>query len=186
MKTWFTSDHHFGHQNIIKYCDRPFGGVEHMNAEMIRKWNEVVAPEDLVWHLGDVAMGKRHRLPEYRAQLNGRIHLIRGNHDYGDQLSCFDEVHKSMTIELDDVIIEMVHNPMSVKGTGTVAFCGHVHNKWVAMPKGTVVPEYKTENRYEPKFVAPVDIYNVGVDVRDFRPRSMLGILYNQEWDTHD
>ena len=48
MTIWFTSDHHFGHENIIKYCDRPFNSVGHMNAAMIEAWNGAVAPGDTV------------------------------------------------------------------------------------------------------------------------------------------
>ncbi|MBX3075784.1 hypothetical protein KF707_22435 [Candidatus Obscuribacterales bacterium] len=56
MNTWFTSDHHFGHTNIIKYCNRPFNSVAHMNALMEVDWNSIVAPEDTVYYLGDFAM----------------------------------------------------------------------------------------------------------------------------------
>lgn len=177
MKVWFTSDLHFSHANIIKYCNRPFADVDEMNAALIRNWNEVVGPNDLVWNLGDVAMGNRKRIPEYRQQLNGRIHLVRGNHDYGKQLDCFDEVHKSAVIELDGVTVELIHNPRHVKGLGDVALVGHIHNKWAVMPKGTVVPEYKAHDHFDAGFTAPVDIHNVGVDVRGFRPVSLIQVL---------
>jgi calcineurin-like phosphoesterase family protein len=50
---FFSSDPHFWHNNVIKYCMRPYTTVEEMNEDMVNKWNEVVAPEDEVYNLGD-------------------------------------------------------------------------------------------------------------------------------------
>lgn len=71
MAIWFTSDHHFGHANIIKYTERPFNSVGHMNASMIGSWNGVVAPDDTVYYLGDFAM-QPHLVAEILPQLNGK------------------------------------------------------------------------------------------------------------------
>ena len=54
-----TSDHHFGHTNITRYDERPYGSVEEMDADMIARWNETVAPKDSVYHLGDIFLYKR-------------------------------------------------------------------------------------------------------------------------------
>jgi calcineurin-like phosphoesterase family protein len=78
---WFTSDTHFGHENIIKYCSRPFSSVEEMDETLIENYNKVVKPEDLVYHLGDFALVRPERVIEYRKRLHGTIHLISGNHD---------------------------------------------------------------------------------------------------------
>lgn len=81
MTRWFTSDLHFGHANIIRYSDRPFASVDHMNRALIQRWNEVVADADEVWCLGDMAMGQLdHTLPLI-AELTGRKILVAGNHD---------------------------------------------------------------------------------------------------------
>lgn len=80
-KIFFTSDTHISHQNIIKYCDRPFSDVDHMDAELIRRWNEVVSPEDVVYHLGDVALGPIDKSLDKINSLNGQKVLIVGNHD---------------------------------------------------------------------------------------------------------
>lgn len=53
---YFSSDHHFGHLNIIQYCKRPFSSVEEMNEEMARRWNSVVNPDDTVYYLGDFSL----------------------------------------------------------------------------------------------------------------------------------
>lgn len=84
-KIWFTSDTHFGHAGIIKHCLRPFEGVEEMDAEIIERWNHTVAPNDDVWHLGDVSFRKDPG--HYLAQLNGHIHIVLGNHDEPSKLA---------------------------------------------------------------------------------------------------
>lgn len=78
---FFTSDTHFGHANIIKYCNRPFKDIFHMDAVIADNWNNVVGPEDEVWHLGDVAMGPWERWNDILTSLNGVKHLVIGNHD---------------------------------------------------------------------------------------------------------
>lgn len=94
---WFTSDLHFGHYNIITFCDRPFreewgeepsgrmylavDSVVSMNEAMVEQWNSQVAPTDDVYVIGDVAMGKIEDSFRYIARLNGRKFLTPGNHD---------------------------------------------------------------------------------------------------------
>lgn len=83
-KVWLISDTHFGHENIIKFCNRPFKNVTDMNETMQANWNRLVAPEDIVWHLGDVYFkGKAdYKYYDYLlGSLNGRKNLILGNHD---------------------------------------------------------------------------------------------------------
>lgn len=79
--TWFTSDQHFWHANIIRYCDRPFSSVEEMNEALIRKHNEIVKPEDTVFHLGDFSLAFR-AVELYAKRLNGKNYLVPGNHDF--------------------------------------------------------------------------------------------------------
>ncbi|MEM9528562.1 MAG: phosphoesterase [Bacteroidota bacterium] len=81
MTTWFTADTHFGHRNIIKYTNRPFSSVDEMDATLIHNWNARVAAHDHVYHLGDFALCAPARCRDILEQLNGQIHLIRGNHE---------------------------------------------------------------------------------------------------------
>lgn len=81
MTTWFTSDTHFSHKNIIKYCDRPFADVHEMNEAIIDNWNSVVSADDTVFHLGDVAMGPIAESLPLVSRLNGYKILVCGNHD---------------------------------------------------------------------------------------------------------
>ena len=78
---WFTSDPHFGHSNIIKYCERPFSNVKEMDETLVRNWNAVVQPNDHVYLLGDVCFLRPDAAKKLLSRLLGRIHLVRGNHD---------------------------------------------------------------------------------------------------------
>lgn len=81
MTTWFTSDLHLGHENIIKFCSRPFSSVEAMNAELVWRWNMLVNPEDEVFVLGDLALGNIRDSMDWAKQLTGNKYLVPGNHD---------------------------------------------------------------------------------------------------------
>ena len=82
MNTWFTSDLHFFHANVVKFCNRPWS-VEDQTEEIIARWNSRVGLLDNVYHLGDFAFAGRSRFSkvvDIIKQLNGHIHFIRGNH----------------------------------------------------------------------------------------------------------
>ena len=76
-----SSDFHFFHSNIIKYCRRPFSTVEEMNETMIRNWNEVVPIEGTGFILGDFCFGSVDNAIKVLKRLNGRKVLVSGNHD---------------------------------------------------------------------------------------------------------
>lgn len=82
QNTFFTSDTHFFHNNIIQYCNRPFSSVDEMNEKLIENWNSVVGKNDIIWHLGDFCFGKKENIHEILPRLNGRINLVMGNHDH--------------------------------------------------------------------------------------------------------
>lgn len=155
-RTFFTSDTHFNHANVIKYCGRPFASVEEMNREMIARWNAVVRPEDIVYHLGDFALGKASEWPAFLRQLNGaKKILVIGNHDRSPKQMLeggFDEVHE----KLEWNGWRLQHHPIA---TNWKLLCGHIHEKWKRI--GWVI--------------------NVGVDVWDFTPRTIEELLKAEE-----
>ena len=79
---WLTSDHHFGHGNIIEYSNRPYDGVEEMNEELISNHNAVVSVKDTVYHLGDFTFRDAEYAKGIMERMNGIFTVIRGNHDY--------------------------------------------------------------------------------------------------------
>src|SRR3989337_2785668 len=85
---WFIADTHFNHANILTFLNfddtlvRPdFKDVQDMNEQMMFKWNAIVKPSDKVYHLGDVALGRREDFHKIMPRLMGKKRLIIGNHD---------------------------------------------------------------------------------------------------------
>jgi calcineurin-like phosphoesterase family protein len=106
---YFTSDTHFNHHNIIKYChrspgengtERVFKDVGEMNEHMVEMWNYVVQPEDTVYHLGDVFFGPKHEAITLCNRLNGHKVLIKGNHDLKPKPEFWEEAGFSETVTL--------------------------------------------------------------------------------------
>ena len=82
--TYFTSDLHFSHKNIMKFCPqfRSYASIKEMDAALIAQWNATVAPEDTVYSLGDISFARdAASIARVLQQLNGEHHLILGNHD---------------------------------------------------------------------------------------------------------
>lgn len=128
MYEFFSSDTHFGHENVIKFCNRPFKDVEEMDQTLIANWNKVVGKQDRVYHLGDFAMDYRVAL-RIRPMLNGSIYLGLGNHDNGKKLaSAFQRVY--LWREFRDLNFVATHIPMRRQQLRGVQFNvhGHVHN----------------------------------------------------------
>jgi len=176
MTTYFTADQHFGHQNIIRYCGRPFHSVGEMNAVLVANWNAVVGPHDTVHVLGDVAMGRREESMPLIGRLAGHKILYPGNHDrcwygHGERAlrleqeyldAGFDEIRQgplAMTVGNREVLV--CHLPYQGDSGETERYArfrpidqgmwllhGHVHEKW----------------RQQGRRI------NVGVDVWDFTP----------------
>lgn len=85
MNVYFSSDNHYFHANIIKYCGRPHASVDEMNTAMVSNWNSTVGDDDVVFHLGDLSAGLKGRendLCRLIGSLKGTKILIRGNHDH--------------------------------------------------------------------------------------------------------
>jgi len=139
MKTWITSDLHFGHKNIMSFCPqtraRFNNDVAYMNNAMAEEWNNKVEPNDLVYILGDVAFMSGSDAGRMMTRLNGKKILIEGNHDKktlkdATFYNAFDEVHKYLDINYDGHKIVMFHYPISEwdqMHRGALHFHGHLH-----------------------------------------------------------
>lgn len=134
MNYWFTSDTHFGHANIIKYCKRPFADSVEMNEAIIENWNNVVGANDLVYHLGDFAFGREDYIFDgLIKRLKGLIVFIKGNHDRlawrnrGKFYAAHDSYHE---IEIGGKDITLCHYAMRVWNKshhGAWHLYGHSH-----------------------------------------------------------
>ena len=139
MTTWITSDLHFGHTNIMKFCPvsraRFNNDVNYMNEQMVVEWNNCIGPEDTVYILGDVAFMPASKAAQILRRLNGTKILIEGNHDrkvLKDQefRDCFAEVHKYYTTTYNGHYITMFHYPIAEwdqMHRGALHFHGHLH-----------------------------------------------------------
>lgn len=140
MKNFITSDLHFFHQNIIKFCPDTRGhysSIDQMHDSMIMEWNAQVDPEDHTYILGDVAFCSAGRAADILKQLNGAKTLIIGNHDEKLVLKqefrdCFIEVTHYKTIRHGLDYIVMSHYPIARwdrQHYGSIHFHGHSHGK---------------------------------------------------------
>lgn len=128
--TWFTSDLHFDHKNIIKHCNRPFSDVNHMNEMLIQNFNELVKPEDTTYFLGDVTFG----LWEYLQRMNGKKILIWGNHDNmkeAEASKAFENIYHYFELRgFHNFPIVLMHFPIQFWNRayrGSMHFHGHSH-----------------------------------------------------------
>ncbi|MBC8421888.1 MAG: metallophosphoesterase family protein [Pelagibacteraceae bacterium] len=132
-----TADTHFGHGNIIKFCNRPFGSVEEMNETLINNWNSTVNPDDEVYHLGDFGWKDNKLNLEILRRLNGTKYLLRGNHDktlLRDNVirNEFEWVKDYHELEYEDSFFVMCHYAFRVWNRnyyGAINLFGHSHGK---------------------------------------------------------
>ena len=183
MKTYFISDLHLGHANCIKFDHRPWETVEEMDREIIRRWNNKVRREDHVYVLGDFAYKNSGSVEEYTKNMNGFIHLIRGNHDKRSKEyeSCFREVldYKELAIEADGVKCRLIlsHYFMPFYNgvrRGTFMLHGHTH--------------MTLDSTYEERFKQELrdrgircEAYNVGAVWQNYEPQTFEEIIARQE-----
>lgn len=133
-RVFFTADHHFGHEGIIRMCGRPFASVREMDDTLVANWNAVVRPADEVWHLGDFA----HRIEPKRmraifSRLNGSKHLVIGNHDASETLALpWASQRQIAELRVEDVRVVLCHYAMRVwpgQHRGTIHLFGHSHGR---------------------------------------------------------
>lgn len=166
-RLFFTADTHWGHRNIIKYCNRPFSSIEEMDDTLIANWNRVVGKDDIIFHLGDFAMGGSAEWSRLLQKLNGRIYLILGNHDMkaiGAGFSRLEGVAMQMIINFKGQRIYLNHYPFLCYGgayRNTWQLYGHVHTS--TANRGLDAPRLK--------MLMPMQ-YDVGVDNNNYTPVS--------------
>jgi len=141
-----------------------------MNSELIRRWNEKVKPDDIVYFLGDFCFrnspggkpgeGTPTRYEEYCKQLNGNIIFVLGNHDRNSGVK---SKIISMVIEFSGMEVFCCHNPSDAHPDYKLNLCGHVHTLW--------------KSKKVKLFGRETICINVGTDVWDYAPVSIAEIL---------
>ena len=104
MSVWFTSDLHFCHDKEFLYGPRGFTNVGDMNEELIKKWNDVVTTEDIVYVLGDLMLNNDEKALRCIERLNGTLHIILGNHDTENRISFFVTILQSVVILMKTIV----------------------------------------------------------------------------------
>ncbi len=168
---WYIADPHFGHENIIRLCSRPFASVREMNESLVSAWNGRVGGSDTVWILGDLFY--RCDNPEAILwRLKGKKRLILGNHDS----SWTDLVDLSLFFESVDTLAEvsdgergltLCHYPLLTwrYESRTWMIHGHIHND--------------TNADFWPLIRARERVLNAAVEINGYRPVTFEELLAN-------
>jgi calcineurin-like phosphoesterase family protein len=196
---YFTSDTHFNHKNIIKYCsrgafnnlpefaggtERLFNDVEEMNEHLVERWNSTVTDNDRIYHLGDVAFGNKDEAIKICNRLKGHMILVYGNHD----LKCkdeywlragFQEVHrlgygKTLLYENDGWEFQLSHYPYR-KDLTEYDDREYLHfhaPEQDSLSSGKVLLHGHVHTQWKTRG----NMVNVGVDVWNYRPVSIASI----------
>lgn len=179
MTVYFTADTHFGHENIIRSCNRPFISAAEMNQALITNWNARVTDNDDVYVLGDFAFRCGDSVRKIAHSLHGRKHLIIGNHDFkwmrNDPAAVAEFVEVSPMLETEDGgrQLTLCHYPMMAWRNSTRDFSwliyGHIHaNK---------------ADDFWPLLSQMPRALNAGVDVNWFTPVTFDEMLENnRKW----
>lgn len=164
MKEFFIADPHFDHANILKYCPLradTFKNIQDMNIGLIKNWNSVVSVDDETTVLGDFAFASIDRISKILSRLNGKKHLIVGNHDkfpWEQYIEAgFETVQRYKYITVAGIgAVGLAHDPSCCIVCPTIPwFVGHLHQQFLRM--GNAI--------------------NVGVDVRGFKPVSLEDLM---------
>lgn len=181
---YFTSDPHYYHENVIKFCGRPFANANEMNEKMIQEWNSIVTPDDTVYCLGDFSLAFRP-VEVITPRLMGTKHLVPGNHDF-----CHSYHKRSRNPERLETWMQKYRDngwnvlpeqtELDIPGVGIVQMCHHPYildtthgddkyEKWRPNDDGRwLLCGHVHQNwKFKDKMI------NVGVDVWDFKPVSI-------------
>lgn len=169
MAVWVSSDLHFFHKNVIKFCNRPYNTVEEMNEGIIKNFNSVIQPNDTLYLLGDISFSNAVKAVDVLNRLNGHKHLIIGNHDTKlvkdiRVMEVFSSIshYKEMKVGKSNVV--MMHYPIyswNRKHYGSIHLFGHLHGNNVDLGEG----------RYK----------DVGVDTNNMMPYNLYNLVEEME-----
>ena len=170
---WLYSDPHYGHKNILRYCNRPFISVEKMNETLLANYKKVVNEKSLVYFLGDMSFGRQERKEQtckwWCEQLPGTIvTYIKGSHDHGIRPTMTvlpKNVQKVLLedyIQVGDIVFKLTHEPIYRDPQKEYNYDwllhGHVHDKQ---------PVMNVSNRS----------INLSVEVTNYTPISLYEIV---------
>ena len=179
---YFVSDLHFGHKNCLAFDNRPFTSIEEHDEFIIDTWNQTVGPDDDIFILGDISWHNSTKTIAIFKQLNGKLHLIKGNHDTTvlrnpELRKLFIEItdYKELFIDKDRSIV-LCHYPIPCFKNhyyGWYHLYGHVHNSF----EWNMMENFKLQ--MTELYDKPCNMYNVGamITYMNYRPRTLDEII---------
>lgn len=166
--TFFTADLHLYHNNMIEYASRPFKDLNAMHSHITKAFNSILTVDSDLYIVGDVTLLSSEfggRIKKALAAINGRKHLVIGNHDTWKVRNYLEAgittVHSAGSFKHEGIRFFMMHDPaeyLCVENGTNVLLCGHIH---------TLFKHLFPEKR----------IINVGVDVWEYKPVSIEQIM---------
>jgi len=174
QQMWVTSDNHFGHANVIRYCERPFRDVEDMTEQMVAKWNAVVRPSDHIYIVGDFCWKSAKYGIAVTERLNGHKHLVRGNHDK----ACLNSRQfRDLFVEIADILTVKVRDedvPLRFGGVQRIVLCHYAMQVWENSHHGAWMLHGHSHGKLpSPSTMKRLD---VGVDCWNYTPVSYATI----------
>lgn len=168
--TWFISDTHFGHSNILQFESeaRPFKCLEEMHEVMIERWNSVVRDNDTVYHLGDFCFGRKNLVIAER--LRGKKKLVLGNHDTypsSDYLKYFDKLYGVIFWKR----CVLSHMPIHIgehNARWNLNVHGHLHSKKIGSFSWTEHENFPNQKLMT--FIEDKNYFNVSCEQNDLTP----------------
>ena len=172
---YFTSDTHFCHNKPFLYEPRGFKSIEEHDETIVKNWNSIVKPEDDVYHLGDVMLMDNEKGIEYVKKLNGKIHIILGNHCTETRIELYKqcpnivEIAYAKEIKIGKNYFFLCHYPTCVgnfdDNKKIWCLCGHSHtkNKFIDMDKKSYHVELDCQNNF------PIEITNIIKDINEYK-----------------
>ena len=137
---------------------------------IVSYWNAVIRPEDEVYILGDVLFKINSSSPLYLDRMNGKKHLIIGNHDKRNLKidrfrALFDSIDNYLEVIDEDRRVILFHYPIVEWDgyyRGYYHLYGHIHNN---------------DNEANRIMQAVPNAFNVGVDLNDFTPQTLTQLI---------
>ena len=172
---YIISDFHFGHYNIIKYCNRPFNSVKEMSDTIIKNWNSTITKNDDIFFLGDFAMNLKYLF--FLNQLNFRkIFWILGNHDklnkilkYREKYNLNVELFNELFVKTKGYILYLNHFPIKASDYFP-NICGHSHSRWKFLEPNAEISEYSKKDKLTKKKILKQPVLNISYEHYDYKP----------------
>ena len=172
---FLTSDTHFAHSAEFLWAPRGFSSADEMNEAIIERWNSIVKPNDIVFHLGDITLTDTAKGLECFKRLNGQISVVWGNHDSPARQELIEKMPVitlgyAHQLKVGKWTFYLSHYPTKVGNYDDTKYhkmwclCGHTHtqDKFLDMKDSCYHVEMDAHNCY------PVNIEQIKEDIKQY------------------